>query len=141
MANSQFVPACIMFIANIVIVNIGAAIGGWPNGHATFYGGACGYADTNKQGYRVETTAQSSALFNNGQTCGACFEVTCVDDPKWCLQGTIKTAKFAAAGIVPVGFQLVPCFKRGGIKFYLGGRPNFLLVLIHNAGGLLNWSM
>ncbi|KAM1156300.1 hypothetical protein ACFX13_027657 [Malus domestica] len=162
MANSLFVPACIMFIANIVIINVGGAIGGWLNGHVAFY-------DTNEQGYGVETTALSSALFNNGQTCGACFEVTCVDDPKLCLPGTtkvtatnlcppsknasanwcnppskhfdlsqpmfLKMAKFAAARIVPIHFQRVPCFKRGGIKFYLGVRPNFLLVLVDNVGG------
>ncbi|TQD99365.1 hypothetical protein C1H46_015023 [Malus baccata] len=162
MANSQFVPACIMFIANIVIINVGGAIGGWLNGHVAFY-------DTNEQGYGVETTALSSALFNNGQTCGACFEVTCVDVPKLCLPGTtkvtatnlcppsknasanwcnppskhfdlsqpmfLKIAKFAAARIVPTHFQRVPCFERGGIKFYLGVRPNFLLVLVDDVGG------
>jgi hypothetical protein len=27
-------------------------------------------------------------LFNRGSTCGACFEVRCVDHILWCLQGS-----------------------------------------------------
>lgn len=47
--------------------------------------GACGYGSLQGQ----ETTALSTALFNNGSTCGACFEIQCNNEPQWCLPGSI----------------------------------------------------
>nr|KYP70996.1 Expansin-A3 [Cajanus cajan]KYP71004.1 Expansin-A3 [Cajanus cajan] len=68
--------------------------GPWAKAHATFYeggprsfGGACGYKDVVKEGYGLDTTALSSVLFKNGQTCGACYELKCVDSPQWCKAG------------------------------------------------------
>ncbi|XP_077221284.1 expansin A13 [Tasmannia lanceolata] len=71
----------------------------WRSARATYYaatdpidsvGGACGYGDLLKSGYGMATVGLSSALFDRGQICGACFEIRCVEDLKWCIPGTSK---------------------------------------------------
>lgn len=69
----------------------------WRSAHATYYaaadprdavGGACGYGDLVKGGYGMATVGLSETLFERGQICGACFELRCVDDNRWCIPGT-----------------------------------------------------
>ncbi|KAL6517716.1 Expansin-A13 [Orobanche minor] len=74
-----------------------AAQSDWKSAHATYYaaadpidavGGACGYGDLEKNGYGKATAATSTVLFERGQICGACFEIRCVEDLRWCIPGT-----------------------------------------------------
>ncbi|XP_043723078.1 expansin-A23-like [Telopea speciosissima] len=91
----------VAFVVSSVGLNASAVTqsDGWEAAHATFYGdmnggetmqGACGYGNLIEEGYGLQTTALSTALFNNGLTCGACFEIQCdKSSSNWCLDGSV----------------------------------------------------
>nr|AUE24137.1 expansin 36 [Saccharum hybrid cultivar] len=90
-SSSRFATAAVVVAALLLLQPVLSSAGGgdwqqWQEAHATFYGdesgadtmqGACGYGDLFQQRYGLETTALSVALFNEGWSCGGCYEIRC----------------------------------------------------------------
>lgn len=64
--------------------------------------GACGYGDLFQQGYGLETTALSVALFNEGWSCGGCYEVRC-QGSAYCASGSAVTV--TATNLCPANYS------------------------------------
>ncbi|CAN7045003.1 unnamed protein product [Brassica rapa subsp. trilocularis] len=87
---------------------------GWVNAHATFYGrsdasgtmgAACAYGNLYSQGYGTNTAALSTALFNNGLSCGTCFERSGVRATgRGVYMLTFQRIVHYKAGVVPVSY-------------------------------------
>ncbi|CAN1307939.1 EXPA9 [Linum perenne] len=95
MTTSFHISSCLLLGLTIFSIFLDDCVAHeWKRAHATFYeggpstfGGACAFKDVEKLGYGTNTAALSSALFMGGRSCGACFELRCVDDPQWCKLG------------------------------------------------------
>ncbi|GLU19679.1 hypothetical protein SLE2022_359150 [Rubroshorea leprosula] len=87
----------VLYLILLLSSKVTSNVGEWQSATATYTKeidgsiiteGACGYGDLHKISYGKYSAGLSTMLFNKGSTCGACFEIRCVDHILWCLQGS-----------------------------------------------------
>ncbi|KAL6138495.1 hypothetical protein ACLB2K_063777 [Fragaria x ananassa] len=61
--------------------------------------------DVVQEGYGLDTVALNDTLFNNGQSCGACYDIQRVDSPQWCKPGQ-PTLHVTATNHCPPNYNL-----------------------------------
>uniref|UniRef100_A0A7I4FH37 Expansin n=1 Tax=Physcomitrium patens TaxID=3218 RepID=A0A7I4FH37_PHYPA len=94
---TRYVAHIAVMVMAFLMVRDACSLSEWNEARATFYGGsdaggttggACGYGDLYSTGYGTNTVATSSAIFDRGLACGACYQVKCAGSASECQPGT-----------------------------------------------------